>query len=180
MPTFQLKTDPRSTPAPAPVQTGPAKPSVVIPVTAPAPVVVGPSLSTRPVDNSFVTVEPVAKGNVLKKVGGFLAGVASFVVPGVGSKVLSGVSQQLLKPVPSLTPKITDTPGGTLTPKFDQPALPINPVVNLGGASFTAAEKDGGLGAVLGLKKETVPVWVYILGGVALVLLLPGLLKRRR
>lgn len=122
---------------------------------------------------------PVGKfGNFLKKVGGALAGVASFVVPGIGSKLLSGVSTTLLKP--TLTPKSDAPAGGSLTPKFET-ALPktLSPIQE---SSKSLTSDQTKIGSVLGLPDtgKTNNIILIVGGVIALVLLLPLLLKRRR
>jgi len=82
----------------------------------------------------------------------------------------------------SLTPKAKDPAGGTLTPKANT-VLPSTRVpIKESAASFTTSQKDGGLGAVLGLPdtSNTNNIILIVGGVIALVLLLPMLLRKRR
>jgi len=62
----------------------------------------------------------------IKKVGGIAAGIASYAVPGVGSKLLSGVSSQLLKP--SLVPAIANSSQVLQQSSAPSVIIPLSPI----------------------------------------------------
>ena len=132
------------------------------------------AVQPTPVQQLVKQEQPVA--NIFKKIGGAIKkgvqGLGNFVEKLAVTAISGAVGG-------SLTPKASAPSGGTLTPKPNA-ALPqtLNPIQQ-SGQSFLTSEKEGGLGSVLGLQEEkSVPWYVWVLGGLLLILLLPKLLKR--
>ncbi|HEU5291678.1 MAG TPA: LPXTG cell wall anchor domain-containing protein [Cyclobacteriaceae bacterium] len=147
------------------------EPAVIKPIVAPKPTSLIESAVIKTVQPE--TKKPVGKfGDFLKKAGGAILGVASLAVPG-----LAGLANALSPGTPK-----PSAPKATLTPKIETPLPQTLSPISASGQSFTATQKEGGLGSVLGLPdtSKTNNIILIVGGVIALLLLLPMLLRKRR